>query len=112
MELQAGEDHKDDDVSEGGAEGDFSPVEVNEEVAERLLDGLLTDVAVELGGACDEATEIVLRQEFAPRRSTEESGEEYPGSYDVGSSLLDDDVVGPAVERAYLSRSAEEEARA
>ena len=99
-------------VSEGGPEGDFSPVEVNEEVAERLLDGLLTDVAVELGGACDEATEIVLRQEFAPRRSTEESGEGYPGSYDAGSSLLDDDVVGPAVERAYLSRSTEEEARA
>jgi hypothetical protein len=99
-------------VSEGGPEGDFSPVEVNEEVAERLLDGLLTDVAVELGGACDEATEIVLRREFEPRRSTEESGEGYPGSYDVGSSLLDDDVVGPAVERAYLSRSAEEEARA
>ena len=42
-------------VSEGGPEGDFSPVEVNEEVAERLLDGLLTDVAHELGGACDEA---------------------------------------------------------
>jgi hypothetical protein len=32
-------------VSEGGADGDFSPVEVNEEVAERLLDSLLTDVA-------------------------------------------------------------------
>ena len=37
---------------------------MNEEVAERLLDGLLTDVAIELTGACDDATAAVLRQEF------------------------------------------------
>ena len=91
-------------VSEGGPEGDFSPVEVNEEVAERLLDGLLTDVAHELGGACDDAAEIVVEREFGTTTSTSESGEGRPGR-DVGSNLLDDDVVGPAVERAYVSKS-------
>ena len=92
-------------VSEGGPEGDFSPVEVNEEVAERLLDGLLTDVAHELGGACD-AAEIVVEREFAV------TGSRWAGAgaggrpgRDVGSNLLDDDVVGPAVERAYVSKS-------
>ena len=99
-------------VSEGGPEGDFSPVEVNEEVAERLLDGLLTDVAHELGGACDDAAEIVVEREFGPTSTGDagtdanvgEGGEGRPGR-DVGSNLLDDDVVGPAVERAYVSKS-------
>ena len=55
----------DDAVSVLDGEGDaFDPSEVNEEVAERLLDGLLTDVAIELTGACDDATAAVLRQEF------------------------------------------------
>lgn len=99
-------------VSEGGPEGDFSPVEVNEEVAERLLDGLLTDVAYELGGACDDAAEIVVEREFGPTSTGDagtdanvgEGGEGRPGR-DVGLNLLDDDVVGPAVERAYVSKS-------
>ena len=83
-------------------EGDaFDPSEVNEEVAERLLDGLLTDVAIELTGACDDATAAVLRQEFTS--SAEREAEDVPaGGYDAGSNLIDDDVVGAAVERAYL----------
>ena len=68
------------------------------------MDGLLTDVAHELGGACDDAAEIVVEREFGTTTSTSESGEGRPGR-DVGSNLLDDDVVGPAVERAYVSKS-------
>ncbi|ACO63160.1 predicted protein [Micromonas commoda] len=52
------------DVSSPNGEG-FSPCEVHEEIAERLLDALLADVARELGDACDEATQIVLRHEFS-----------------------------------------------
>ena len=52
------------DVSSPHGEG-FSPCEVHEEIAERLLDALLADVARELGDACDEATQIVLRHEFS-----------------------------------------------
>ena len=52
------------DVSSPHGEG-FSPSEVHEEIAERLLDALLADVARELGDACDEATQIVLRHEFS-----------------------------------------------
>ena len=86
-------------------EGDaFDPSEVNEEVAERLLDGLLTDVAVELTGACDDATAAVLRQEFTSS-AEREPGDELVGvgGYEAGSNLIDDDVVGAAVERAYLA---------
>ena len=92
----------DDAVLVRDGEGDaFDPSEVNEEVAERLLDGLLTDVAVELTGACDDATAAVLRQEFTS--SAEREAEDVPaGGYDAGSNLIDDDVVGAAVERAYL----------
>ena len=97
-----------DDAVEG--EGDaFDPSEVNEEVAERLLDGLLTDVAAELSGACDDATAAVLRQEFtssAERASERSVSDEHVlsglGGYDAGSNLIDDDVVGAAVERAYI----------
>ena len=52
------------DVSSPHGEG-FSPCEVHEEIAERLLDALLANVARELGDACDEATQIVLRHEFS-----------------------------------------------
>ena len=92
----------DDAVSVLDGEGDaFDPSEVNEEVAERLLDGLLTDVAIELTGACDDATAAVLRQEFTS--SAEREAEDVSaGGYDAGSNLIDDDVVGAAVERAYL----------
>ena len=98
-----------DDAVEG-REGDaFDPSEVNEEVAERLLDGLLTDVAAELSGACDDATAAVLRQEFtssAERASERSVSDEHVlsglGGYDAGSNLIDDDVVGAAVERAYI----------
>ena len=92
----------DDAVSVRDGEGDaFDPSEVNEEVAERLLDGLLTDVAIELTGACDDATAAVLRQEFTS--SAEREAEDVSaGGYDAGSNLIDDDVVGAAVERAYL----------
>ena len=91
-------------------EGDaFDPSEVNEEVAERLLDGLLADVAAELSGACDDATAAVLRQEFtssAERESPRSPSDEHAlfglGGYDAGSNLIDDDVVGAAVERAYI----------
>ena len=92
----------DDAVSVLDGEGDaFDPSEVNEEVAERLLDGLLTDVAIELTGACDDATAAVLRQEFTS--SAEREAEDVSaGGYDAGSNLIDDDVVGAAVERAYI----------
>ena len=92
----------DDAVLVRDGEGDaFDPSEVNEEVAERLLDGLLTDVAIELTGACDDATAAVLRQEFTS--SAEREAEDVSaGGYDAGSNLIDDDVVGAAVERAYL----------
>ena len=91
-------------VSVRDGEGDaFDPSEVNEEVAERLLDGLLTDVAIELTGACDDATAAVLRQEFTSSAEREaEDASASAGGYDAGSNLIDDDVVGAAVERAYL----------
>ena len=94
----------DDAVSVLDGEGDaFDPSEVNEEVAERLLDGLLTDVAIELTGACDDATAAVLRQEFTSSAEREaEDASASAGGYDAGSNLIDDDVVGAAVERAYL----------
>ena len=95
----------DDAVVVEDGEGDaFDPSEVNEEVAERLLDGLLTDVAVELTGACDDATAAVLRQEFTSS-AEREPGDELVGvgGYEAGSNLIDDDVVGAAVERAYLA---------
>ena len=78
-------------------------------MAERLLDGLLADVAAELSGACDDATAAVLRQEFtssAERESPRSPSDEHAlfglGGYDAGSNLIDDDVVGAAVERAYI----------
>lgn len=86
-------------VSEGGPDGDFSPVEVNEEVAERLLDALLTDLARELCDACDEATDIVLQHEF---EGGDGGGGGGIGRYGAGDSLIDDDVVGAAIARAYL----------
>ena len=86
----------------GGPEEEFSPVEVNEEVAERLLDSLLTDVARELSGACDEATHIVLQHEFNAGAGEGQGKSGGAGRYGVGGALIDDDVVGPAIERAYL----------
>ena len=101
----------DESVVVNDGEGDaFDPSEVNEEIAERLLDGLLTDVAVELTGACDDATAAVLRQEFTSSTETNRSnGNDSSaddalfgiGSYDHSSNLIDDDIVGAAVERAY-----------
>jgi hypothetical protein len=54
----------------------------------------------ELSGACDEATDIVLQHEFTGGGGGGGSG--FGGRYEVGGSLLDDDVVGAAIERAYL----------
>ena len=68
-----------------------------------------TDVAAELSGACDDAAAAVLRQEFtssAERASERSVSDEHVlsglGGYDAGSNLIDDDVVGAAVERAYI----------
>jgi hypothetical protein len=93
-------------VSDGDPDGGFSPTEVNEEVAERLLDALLTDVARELSEACDEATHIVLQQEFSGGGGGGSGGAPGNGNggggYGAGGSLMDDDVLGAAIERAYL----------
>jgi len=88
-------------VVDDGAEDAFDASEVNEEVAERLLDGLLTDIALELSGACDDAAAVVLRQEFTSSAEGDplEGSSFGIGGYDAGSNLVDDDVVGPAVER-------------
>ena len=96
----------DDAISAPDGEDDaFDPSEVNEEVAERLLDGLLTGVAVELAGACDDATAAVLRQEFtsSAEREPEGDGSVGVGGVDSGSNPTDDDFVGPAIERACFS---------
>ena len=56
-------------------EGDaFDPSEVNEEVAERLLDGLLADVAAELSGACALAGEWQVQGEPGANRATRGGG--------------------------------------
>ena len=81
----------------GEYEGAFDPTEVNEEVAERLLDDALGAVARELADACDEGVGAVLEQEF---RASGEGEEGWEGA-DAENNLLGDDVVGPAIERAY-----------
>ena len=87
-------------INDGEGE-QFDSCEVNEEIAERLLDGLLNDVAAELTGACDDATAAVLRQEFTSSVETKNDTQQETqddddlfgvGSYDGGSNLLDDDV--------------------
>ncbi|EEH57585.1 uncharacterized protein MICPUCDRAFT_46953 [Micromonas pusilla CCMP1545] len=72
---------------------EFTPVDVNEEVAERLLNGLVRDVARELDGACEDATGRVLAAEFgAGAREDEDT---------VAGALLMDDAYEEAVARAY-----------
>ena len=93
---QAGLDDGVADTSAGGTSEGFVPTEVNEEVAERLLDALLVDVAAELGDACDEATQIVLRHEFSSTAN----------SIDVSSSQRSDDsdvIVGSELSQAPSS---------
>ena len=75
------------DVSSPNGEG-FSPCEVHEEIAERLLDAMLADVARELGDACDEATQIVLRHEFSSAANSIDASSAGGGGGDDDSDVL------------------------
>ena len=75
------------DVSSPNGEG-FSPCEVHEEIAERMLDAMLADVARELGDACDEATQIVLRHEFSSAANSIDASSAGGGGGDDDSDVL------------------------
>ncbi len=104
------------DVSSPNGEG-FSPREVHEEIAERLLDAMLADVARELGDACDEATQIVLRHEFSSAANSiddsdvlvvADGGTSTPprdrlGAYDGATPAAMDVTLGAAMARVGLS---------